>query len=46
MTLDTLMRQLWPGGVGDRFDAPGAEWLRRWGPARQTAEPPAGASSN
>ena len=46
MTLDALIRQLWPGGADDRFDPVAAEWLRRWGPARQVAAPPAGACHN
>ena len=46
MTLDDLMQRLWPGGSTDRFDPSAVEWLRRWGPVRQVATPPAGSSCN
>jgi hypothetical protein len=29
----------WPGGLGDRCEPSALEWVRRWGPARITAEP-------
>jgi hypothetical protein len=29
----------WPGGGNDRREPAAVEWLRRWGPSRQTETP-------
>jgi hypothetical protein len=34
-----LRDHCWPGGGSDRREPTALEWVRRWGPARQSAEP-------
>jgi hypothetical protein len=37
----TMLRRCWPGGAGDRSEPTALEWVRRWGPRRVGALPPA-----
>ena len=30
LLMATMVRSSWPGGIGDRIERPGLEWLRRW----------------
>jgi hypothetical protein len=32
--VSTMLSRCWPGGTGDRTEAVGVEWVRRWGPRR------------
>lgn len=37
--LGTMVARLWPGGPADRSAPSAREWLRRWAPKREVAEP-------
>lgn len=36
----SLQRRSWPGGIADRSEPAALPWVRRWGPAQLTPQPP------